>query len=52
MAILTIEDIKKAKERISGYIRRTPLWEEERLEEFVGCKHLFKAGKFTADRCF
>ena len=42
MAILTIEDIKKAKERISGYIRRTPLWEEERLEEFVGCKLYLK----------
>ncbi len=42
MAILTIEDIKKAKERISGYIRRTPLWEEGRLEEFVGCKLYLK----------
>ena len=42
MEILTLEDIKKAKERISGYIRRTPLWEEERLEEFVGCKLYLK----------
>ena len=42
MEILTIEDIKKAKERISGYIRHTPLWEEERLEEFVGCKLYLK----------
>ena len=42
MEILTLEDIKKAKERISGYIRRTPLWEEGRLEEFVGCKLYLK----------
>lgn len=42
MEILTLEDIKKAKERISGYIRRTPLWEEERLEEFAGCKLYLK----------
>ena len=42
MEILTLEDIKKAKERISGYIRHTPLWEEERLEEFVGCKLYLK----------
>lgn len=42
MKILTLEDIKKAKERISGYIRRTPLWEEGRLEEFVGCKLYLK----------
>ena len=42
MEILTLDDIKKAKERISGYIRRTPLWEEGRLEEFVGCKLYLK----------
>ena len=42
MEILTLEDIKKAKERLSGYIRRTPLWEEGRLEEFVGCKLYLK----------
>ena len=36
--IITLDDVKEAKKRISKYAVKTPLWRTSQLDEILGCK--------------
>ena len=48
--MITLEDVKKARERISGRILRTPLLRVPALDPVVRLPGLFKTGESSADR--
>lgn len=46
MYISTLDDIKTARERITPYIHRTPIFTSEFLNDLTGAKLLFKCENF------